>query len=67
MSTPADRTLVVVAPIPGFRVGTVVDLDTGRAAYRLEPDEIDTLKANLRHLRPLAEAPGLSTPVARGA
>ena len=58
---------VIVGGIPGFRVGMVVDLDTGRAAYRLAPDEIDTLRINLRHLRPMEEEPGQSKPVARGA
>lgn len=60
-------TYVVVGKIPGFREGAVVDISAARVAYRLEPDEIDTLRLNLRHLKPLAEEPGQSSPSALGA
>lgn len=53
---------VVVDHVPGFRRGAVVDLDTGRIAYRLAPDELDTLRLNLHALRPLEGEPDRANP-----
>lgn len=41
---------VVTKPIPGFRVGTVIDVDSMRAAFYLTPEDKAVLEIYSGHL-----------------
>lgn len=43
---------VVSGPVPGFREGLVVDLETGRFAGYLTPEDLWLLSRYRHHLRP---------------